>query len=747
DGERSLLLIFVDLCPPHLFQSTVKVAERFAAAAPQTGLPPEEKTAYAWLKERIDPFIERAAVSLESFSQEVGLGIRLTFDPTETTQRDGIIHPVVRMEVTWPDYLTTAQAKQAWAVAILNFSSIFRTRSLSRGRTNAQSREVIRFVPLVRYDEPVWKHFLFLMDLYTAILRNEGYVLYRSLPNPGTVSPGTYRREVRPFLRRMVAEYERLAGFASLADSSEEGSSPHSAMAGRVHDVKNQIAIIQARIQQCEAGFKAGKDVDCRFLLPANTLAGLLQQPLWIEKAQEEGVHYDISFDSNVFQELLVPNQKMVLLERIFQNIITNAFKYRQPGLPHLANWLQVRLMHEEGINRIIIEDNGRGMTPEELALWGSGKNWRSAEVRAEGIVGDGTGSTVIRTLTLDLGGRLTITSRKWTEESPGGTRIELEFPDSIFNSTGKKLVTGGLSAAEWEKRFEEWTADPANPNWTAERGIETLNELKSRLNEAPAGKKPWLALSIAFIANRLCHEWSRNYVERKIEAAKEGAHLPDEETLWLEEAIEYGHFFFEEIGPFLEREKMIGPNNETVREAHLDYLRGNLSDALHLLESVTEKNGLLSPEKMMEAIHVARLIRYETAYQNASPGITQKRLGRLIADELGRCKGWALDVLDLPAPRKDTPGARLFQSYVERLDQLTMAAVPLDGSGISSISVAGGTLTAATRPNSQATGGGGSLSARRSRRSRSFSRHMDWRMEARLGSSSLVRDRAWSVR
>ncbi|MDO8519125.1 MAG: ATP-binding protein, partial [Deltaproteobacteria bacterium] len=632
DKDRVLIQALAAYAPK--LPQLAKQVQRFAATSPLVleefhGLLLRETTSSPGSAaiSLIDSFLARAATSETAFSEEIGIGIRLIFDPEETSpnQAEGILHPVARMKIEWPGFLETWQARHVWAMAVRNIAFQF------RHRVPHAERENVPFAPQVRYEKEVWDHFLFLMDFQAWMFRSQGKALYDSLTDPDKVPPDVYREKIRPFLIKFLSSFEKFILFHDLYNRMDEEAEDEG-MRGRMHDFNNQFGMITSVYQYCESTLIEGKPVDCSFLLPATTLMGMLYQPLWTAMFEDAKFDYKVNSNSEDFDTTVIPDQAQLGLDRILLNVITNAIKYSRPGVSDKK--MTVTLSKAEGRIHIVLEDNGRGMSKEELSHWGMGERWRAESAKADiGLFGLGQGSTVIRRLTEELGGEMTITSQEWSSVQDGFTRIALSFPELIFKNR-KKILSDALSPDEWSERLDQWASDPANPDWKADDGAAKLHGRLERFEGATTEVRSWIALSIAVAANRLHHEWNLRDIQKRIEAAQNGKFLQEEKSPILPIFLEYSRIFFDgSVGNFLNPDNVTGENDEGVWKANEAYLSGDLPQAREILARLIEKNAIFSPMGITEATLLTRLLRFTTAHSQAA-GPARENLGTLLSLE-----------------------------------------------------------------------------------------------------------------
>jgi PAS domain S-box-containing protein len=116
-------------------------------------------------------------------------------------------------------------------------------------------------------------------------------------------------------------------------------------------------------------------------------------------------------------------------LRQVLLNLLSNGIKYNRPG-----GRVEVRLFQENGQTCVDIDDNGIGMTPEQLAHVFEPFNRLGRERTA--IEGTGIGLTLTRELVLLMDGRITLNSE------PGrGTCVRVHLPDT--GAVAAELASG----------------------------------------------------------------------------------------------------------------------------------------------------------------------------------------------------------------------------------------------------------------------------------------------------------------
>lgn len=101
-------------------------------------------------------------------------------------------------------------------------------------------------------------------------------------------------------------------------------------------------------------------------------------------------------------------------LTQVLHNLLSNAVKYNRDG-----GWVALYAQHEGGSWRLSVEDNGPGMSPQQLAALG--QPFQRAGREASAIPGSGLGLYFTRRLTEAMGGTMEICSM-----SGKGTRCDV---------------------------------------------------------------------------------------------------------------------------------------------------------------------------------------------------------------------------------------------------------------------------------------------------------------------------------
>ncbi|MFB6319005.1 sensor histidine kinase [Saccharicrinis sp. FJH54] len=131
----------------------------------------------------------------------------------------------------------------------------------------------------------------------------------------------------------------------------------------------------------------------------------------------------DISFDIKLSESLKIRGDKF-MLSQIFDNIITNAIKYSDPGG-------MIRIFSETSgeHDSIVIEDEGAGMPQEELTKIFE-RFYRTDQSRNSNVGGNGLGLSIVKRFSDILGITVKVNSK------PGsGTSFRLIFTNNLSDS------------------------------------------------------------------------------------------------------------------------------------------------------------------------------------------------------------------------------------------------------------------------------------------------------------------------
>ena len=123
-----------------------------------------------------------------------------------------------------------------------------------------------------------------------------------------------------------------------------------------------------------------------------------------------------LDFQIKITKKLVVDTDRF-LLGLILQNILSNALKFS-----FINSTVTIKGIVKEGVLKLSIEDQGKGMTDEEVELMLSDQLYTTIGTFEES--GTGFGTTIVRELTALLEGKLTIKSKL-----DAGTQVTLAIP------------------------------------------------------------------------------------------------------------------------------------------------------------------------------------------------------------------------------------------------------------------------------------------------------------------------------
>lgn len=149
---------------------------------------------------------------------------------------------------------------------------------------------------------------------------------------------------------------------------------------------------------------------------PVDLAAWLLEQlPRWSDHPRRLDIRAEVP-DHSVWVRV-----QPSLLAQLLENLIENALKYSEPGTP-----ITVGCRREPGRSVLFVEDQGVGMTPEELASVFE-PFYRAPAAHRLGRAGVGLGLSVVHRIVNALGGTIEVQS------APGrGSRFVLRVPEAV---------------------------------------------------------------------------------------------------------------------------------------------------------------------------------------------------------------------------------------------------------------------------------------------------------------------------
>jgi signal transduction histidine kinase len=105
------------------------------------------------------------------------------------------------------------------------------------------------------------------------------------------------------------------------------------------------------------------------------------------------------------------------MLRQIFQNLVSNAIKFGDPGRP----WVRIRAVREPGAWRFEVEDNGAGIEPRHAERVFE----MFQRLHGRDVPGSGMGLAIVKRLTERLGGRVGVQPAQ-----PKGSIFTVTIPD-----------------------------------------------------------------------------------------------------------------------------------------------------------------------------------------------------------------------------------------------------------------------------------------------------------------------------
>jgi heavy metal sensor kinase len=126
---------------------------------------------------------------------------------------------------------------------------------------------------------------------------------------------------------------------------------------------------------------------------------------VWLTEHLQRWQGHPRGRDIEMLGETISLRTHPVMLGQAVDNLLDNACKYSQPGTA-----IKVRLEQDPNEVRLIVEDQGCGIDPEDLPYLFS-PFFRSHAARRQGIVGVGLGLAVVSRIVQALGGQVRVTS------------------------------------------------------------------------------------------------------------------------------------------------------------------------------------------------------------------------------------------------------------------------------------------------------------------------------------------------
>lgn len=210
------------------------------------------------------------------------------------------------------------------------------------------------------------------------------------------------------WISNVIKVFQRLGG-GELAHSIRE----------KGHNFNNYATSIIGYAGLFQMRLERGENIslaDLRtFLLQPKTIDDAIKMTrhLYVKMAERYGVVINIeNFLPPDVNEMRVGDNQMEMIEKILGNLVSNAIKYHRKSLPAGERTVTIRAKAEDNDYVIlVVSDNGRGMTPEEITSYLTTEEWRSEDIVKEGIDGHGIGHRSVRRLVEQLGGTLTLLS------------------------------------------------------------------------------------------------------------------------------------------------------------------------------------------------------------------------------------------------------------------------------------------------------------------------------------------------
>lgn len=141
------------------------------------------------------------------------------------------------------------------------------------------------------------------------------------------------------------------------------------------------------------------RELDLEALL--HTVADIFQ-----DRAEEDGKTLEVSID---FQESQVVGDEKKLTQ-ILNNLLSNAFKYSNPGDSVRLEARQFRFQQHSKY-QIVVEDTGIGMSPEFLERLFDPYS-RETTFSARPTVGTGLGMSIVKSLVQQMSGEISVESK-----------------------------------------------------------------------------------------------------------------------------------------------------------------------------------------------------------------------------------------------------------------------------------------------------------------------------------------------
>ena len=281
-------------------------------------------------------------------------------------------------------------------------------------------------------------------------------------------------RSFNALLDRLQVSFERQRRFAG--DASHQLRTPLTAIQGQVdlalrqdrdaEEYRRVLGVVQRKTRHLRKIVES-----LLFLARADheTLAPLLDRidlaawlashlQLWQESRKSPGFRPDLDLNLVATEGPLLVRAQAPLLGELVNNLLDNAARYSDPGMP-----IRVSLQQVEFTVEMAVEDQGIGIAEDEIPHLFE-PFYRSPEARRRGAVGLGLGLSVAARLAAAFGGTINVSSR------PGqGSRFALRLPldlvpGAAVNAGNEKGNGNGAGASSRSSLVEVAPSrDPGN--------------------------------------------------------------------------------------------------------------------------------------------------------------------------------------------------------------------------------------------------------------------------------------------
>lgn len=345
-------------------------------------------------------------------------------------------------EVDANDYVASLTPQDVDSILPIDSNALMAARAkFIVDRKDFSDRFGSAFVRLRELEEDLWE----LSDkLYTQVEGKELTMkLFENTIAPAVVKMRAIDKEVQALKQSFYNEAKDVVW-----------KEDHTAIIRRwAHDEYRAAGRIIQWINMWESRLADGRTADFNpsvLLRPTNALRTLWEQ-IEISNLAEEASANSVTIraeniDPSLARLNLSPNDAKALMI-ILQNLILNGARYHDPFVPPNLRYVVVSARIENGQVIFEIEDNGRGMTPEELSHYGE-EGWMSDDIHD---VSDrhGIGVESAKRRIEEFGGRLQVESTP-APDANSGTRVRFTIP--ILARLGFTHVDGKVEIDEKEK-------------------------------------------------------------------------------------------------------------------------------------------------------------------------------------------------------------------------------------------------------------------------------------------------------